>query len=357
MDRNKSSNLINVLILIIILIIIILMMPTLKMKFVRFTEKNNVKNKVYRYIESVESSVVSNYEVDCDGQYVIKKDKLIKEDIELKVSYKENEISGILLLEKGKVVLAELSIEKYELIYLNGKVYISGENVRKIETYTDGTTVYFNPETGRKCNESEAVSVSGTKGGCMKWYTFGDSENKVFLKLLLDHNMSTSAWISKEDYIASGGTEEEYGANGNTKYGPVTVTKKLKDDASTWKHGLNPRLITANEVANITGNDIMNNWNSHANTDLFYLGTNNTTLDKTLNNNYAWLFDRLNDCEGYGCNIQGQSDIVAYWTSDVLNGDSTQVWNITGYGNLNYVYSNYTLGIRPVITVSKLTIS
>ena len=40
--------------------------------------------------------------------------------------------------------------------------------------YENGIVVYYNPVTNTKCTSSEAVSVVGTKTGCMKWYIFND---------------------------------------------------------------------------------------------------------------------------------------------------------------------------------------
>lgn len=255
------------------------------------------------------------------------------------------------------------------MIYLNGKVYISGDNVEGIEIYADGTAIYFNPETWKKCNESEAVSINGTKNGCMKWYTFSDSHNKVFVNLLLDHNTSNSAWIRKEDFIASGGTEEDWNKNaykdngetkltGNNNLGPITVKKAVGNDTSTWRSGLNPRLITANEIAHVTGNDIINNWNSHTSADWFNLGTNNQTQDNALNNKYAWLFDRLNGCIlNGGCNVEDNSAAYGYWTEDTWSGSPSLVWIVHRDGRLGRNHPIDNRCVRPVITISKFIIA
>ena len=47
-------------------------------------------------------------------------------------------------------------------------------DIPKVITHTNGTVVYYNPETNKKCSSSEAVSTTGTKTGCMKWYTCND---------------------------------------------------------------------------------------------------------------------------------------------------------------------------------------
>ena len=41
--------------------------------------------------------------------------------------------------------------------------------VGEFKILANGTVVYYNPVTNTKCTSAEAVSVSGTKTGCMKW--------------------------------------------------------------------------------------------------------------------------------------------------------------------------------------------
>ena len=220
----------------------------------------------------------------------------------------------------------------------------------------NGTVVYYNPVTNTKCTSAEAVSVSGTKTGCMRWYAFNDKGNDR-VNLLLDHNTTaTVAWVTKEDYIAAGGTEAEWGSNGNNSKGPITALKQLKSDTSTWNKSINPRLIEASEIAKITGYP---NWNNkhgkwyyfHDNTQTQYKGAAGT-------NKYAWLFDNTRVCITYGCNV-ADSSTDGYWTSTVNSEKSNRAWYVYQFGNLfslNFVNSA-AYGVRPVITVSKSIIS
>ena len=64
----------------------------------------------------------------------------------------------------------------------------------------NGTVVYYNPETNTKCTSAEAVSVSGTKAGCMRWYAFNDDGKSKTVNLLLDHNTTAAVpWITEEE--------------------------------------------------------------------------------------------------------------------------------------------------------------
>ena len=132
--------------------------------------------------------------------------------------------------------------------------FIEREEV--ITAATDGEVVYYNPVTNTKCNSSEAVSTTGTKEGCMRWYAFLDDVDSS-IKLLLDHNISGKvSWAN----------------TGDNSSGPVTLLPYLKEATANWvgtetptnyslsqttggnytisyeDEGYKARLITVNEV-------------------------------------------------------------------------------------------------------------
>ena len=272
---------------------------------------------------------------------------------------------------KGYLYFTEDGIA-YGKMYINGycvevksdgtntseKVSIDECNIEipQVTTYANGTVVYYNPETNTKCTASQAVSTTGTKTGCMKWYVFND-EGSSKVNLILDHNTTAKvAWVSKEDYIAAGGTEAEWGSNGNNSKGPITALKQLKSDTSTWNKSINPRLIEASEIAKITGYP---NWNNKHG-KWYYFHDNTQTLHKRAagTNKYAWLFDNTRECTTYGCNV-ADSSTDGYWTSTVNSEKSNRAWYVYQFGNLfslNFVNSA-AYGVRPVITVSRSIIS
>ena len=230
-------------------------------------------------------------------------------------------------------------------------------DIPQVTTYANGTVVYYNPETNTKCTSAEAVSTTGTKTGCMKWYAFND-EGSSTVNLLLDHNTTaTVEWVTKEDYIAAGGTKTEWGSNGNNNKGPITALKQLESDTSSWNKSINPRLIKASEIAKITNNTT---WTAtetayylHNNTQTEYVGAVGT-------NKYAWLFDKTYNCTTYGCNVADSSN-YGYWTNTASSNESRYAWFVEFLGTLNSglisVQENYIYGVRPVITISKSIIS
>jgi hypothetical protein len=212
----------------------------------------------------------------------------------------------------------------------------------KYKVYKNGTEIYYNPETGKKC--TTAVSTPGTKSGCMKWYAFNDDDKSSTVNVILDHNTTARvAWNSTRS-----NSEMKEAANA------------LETDTSNWKIDLNPRLIEANEVAKITGNT---NFDANKeNQDWFCFDTNQSDSTNWCSkaqgtSEYAWLFDYTNGCTSYGCN-KADSSTWGYWTSSPYKGNSVRAWLVNRVGDLTDGNVADTFGgVRPVITISKSNIS
>lgn len=210
--------------------------------------------------------------------------------------------------------------------------------------YETGTAIYFNPETAKICKESDAVSTTGTKTGCMKWYTFNDSENETKISMILDHNTTISTtWT---DVKICGKNEEA-----------TTAKDALESDTKTWSKKLEVRLISADEIAKIVN---AKNWNSETASYVhdFYFETGNDS-DPTLEKGqatYKWLYNYTANCENYGCD-SADEDVIGYWTSTQImyEGDcSWHAWKVWGHGKIvNEFKTDDDAGIRPVITISK----
>ena len=204
--------------------------------------------------------------------------------------------------------------------------------------YKNGEVVYYNPVTNTKCNSSEAVSTTGTKTGCMKWYAFND-DGGTKVKLLLDHNTTAKvAWRS----------------SGNNTNGILEANTALNNDISSWNSDVkaSARLLTAYDIATITG---YNNWNNisyyvHSNTTTEYRGAAGT-------NKYAWLFDNTINCTIFGCNTN-DSSTYGYWTTTPYSKDSYYAWYMSYFGQLStaYITTSGYYGVRPVIEIDRSVI-
>ena len=184
----------------------------------------------------------------------------------------------------------EISLTKEISIDASGNACIVGiDGCDKItpKKYENGTAVFYNPETGKKCDDyTEGNSTTGTKSGCMKWYAFNDKEGNATVNVILDHN--TTAGVAWNSTVSNSGMKE--------------VAEALKSNTSNWKRDLNPRLIEANEIAKITGHPTFDA--SKTGQSGFYLDSNNQTqtANSTNKSTYAWLFDYTNGCTNFGCN-------------------------------------------------------
>ena len=167
--------------------------------------------------------------------------------------------------------------------------------------------------------------------------------------MILDHNTTAGlAW----------NTDGTYGTN--VSYEESNIKPEVDKLVSVSKWVDTPRLISAEEIAQITG---YSNWNQN----WYYLDSNSTTQTAKSQgaSKYAWLFDYTNGCTSYGCNTADgtkyTNDYVwGYWTSTTKGtaGSGILVWGVYRPGSLESdgAYST-SYGVRPVISISKSKLS
>ena len=329
--KNKGFTLVELLAVIVILAIIALIATPIILNVINDAKKQAAKDSAYGYMDAVEKYIVSSELEDKsikDGTYSV--EDLNSMGVSVKGSTPDN---GTIKIESKTVKSYDIEIDGY--VVSNGEV----EKVSTTKEYKNGTAVYYNPETGNKCSKEAAKSTTGTKSGCMKWYVFNDKEGNATVNVILDHN--TTAGVV---YNSTGNNSEM-----------KEVKTALEKDTSTWKN--TARLITANEVAKITGNTGFDA--NKENQSWFYLDSNNQTqiANSTNKSKYAWLFDYTRECTNYGCN-KSDSSTWGYWTSTTKTGTTNTVWYVylNGVLSSNVVGTTY-FGIRPVITISKSAVS
>ncbi len=389
--KRKGFTLIELLAVIVVLAIIALIATPTILGVIEKARRGAAEQSALGYIDAVEMQVSLNSldlekEDIKDGVYTVSQLKKLEVSIKGQSPSDESWVK----IKNGRVVAYSLKFGRYtitldennnKVIEKDGEVIekpddsTTNPDNKKYTVYSNGTAVYYNPETNSKCNESEAVSTTGTKTGCMEWYTFNDEgENASTVNMILDHNTTAHvAWNST-------------GSNSEMK----EVTTALTTDTTTWNSSLNARLITANEVAKITGNTRFDA--SKTGQSVFYFDSNTNTQTATSKgtSKYAWLFDYTHaDCFDYGCYRADSKEypylghcaggcffpIYGYWTSTPIFGSADKVWLVTNRGkidsgitygcneyntcnrNNSYVGASFVGGLRPVITVSKSVIS
>ena len=336
--KKKGFTLIELLAVIVVLAVIALIATPIVLNLVKTAKIGSAEQSVTGYVKAIENTIIKDM-IDekniSDGNY---KYNSIEADISGK-----RPTSGKYTVKNGRVESGNFCVDGYTIEYKNGQSKKISDTCEVLyQVYENGTAIYFNPETGKVCNQSEAVSTTGTKTGCMKWYTFNDEGSKTeTVNMILDHN--TTAGVA---YNSTGSNSEM-----------KEVKTALDNDTSTWDSSLKARLITANEIAKITGNTSFDEKTSTYD-KWFYLDSNNQTqvANSTNKSKYAWLYDYTNGCEINGCNTE-DSSTYGYWTSSLVAGRNDYAWNVSRSSNLNFSAVRDTWGVRPVITISKSIIS
>ena len=176
--KRKGFTLIELLAVIVVLAIIALIAVPIVLNLINNARVGAAEQSATGYVKAVENTIMKdmlNNKDISDGKY---KYDYLSVDINGNMP-----TDGIYNVENGKVESAKLCINGYTIEYKNGQSKkISGKcneinskdddpdkEEKEYKVYENGTAIYFNPETMTICNQSEAVSKTGTKKGCMKW--------------------------------------------------------------------------------------------------------------------------------------------------------------------------------------------
>ena len=395
--KRKGFTLIELLAVIVVLAIIALIATPIVMNTIKNAKKGAAERSADSYIKQVETAVAES-RIDgtkvANGTYNIQPDGNLcptsgcgendKDKITIDMSGNKP-TSGKIKITNGSVdqSSSSMTVGSYEVAYnpttkkyeATGKGSKTPDTPQPTKTYTNGEVVYFNVDNGTKCTSSEAVSTAGTKSGCLKFYAFND-DGGVTVNLILDHNTTALvAWNSS--------------TNVSNASGPSEVLTQLKKDTELWKgtelsanytmdqtgqtsnanytidySGYKARLITAKEIAQITGNT---SWNekvaTHSNWYYFdsktYIVSDTCKKGNTSGCQYGWLYDRTHtSCTTYGCLNNSDKETYGYWTASSCADDYYNAWILSADGFISddYVDSdNY--GVRPVITILKSKLS
>ncbi len=377
MKNKKGFTLIELLAVIVVLAIIALIATPIVMNTIKNAKKGAAERTADNYIKQVETAVAEakleknsvpngTYIIDEEGNLLVP--SLPNGKLEIEMSGNKP-ISGTLKIKNGGVSKEEITmtVGDYDVKYNQEKNKYETTKKRSTSViYKNGEAVYFNVDNGTKCTSSEAVSTTGTKSGCMKFYTFNDDGGST-INLILDHNTTaTVAWNS----------------SGSVVNGPNEVLTQLKSDTDEWKGTITPsnysnskytidyrdykaRLITVNEIAKITENTP---WDEKTSSDFYYFANNKNTVSDTCKSGntsgcqYIWLYDRTNiNCTEYGClnNADSAMNGNGYWTISFRATFSSFPWSVNYRGALAYQLANSStlFGVRPVITVLKSKLS
>ena len=395
MKNKKGFTLIELLAVIVVLAIIALIATPIVMNTIKNAKKGAAERTADNYIKQVETAVAES-RIDgtkvANGTYNIQPDGNLcpasgcgendKNKITIDMSGNKP-TSGKIKITNGSVdqSSSSMTVGSYEVAYnpttkkyeATEKGNTTPETPQPTKTYTNGEVVYFNVTTGEKCSDyTETQSNTGTKSGCMKFYAFND-DGKDTVNLILDHNTTAKVAWNSSGSNASGPKEVLTQLNDDTKTWvgtetPSNYTMDQSTQASKAKYtidysGYKARLITANEIAQITGNTT---WDEKISTSLFYFDTNTSTASATCKNGnttgcgYGWLYDRTSkSCTTYGCLNNSDQETFGYWTASSHAAISDNALFVYYYASVNsyIVRISFSNGVRPVITILKSKLS
>ena len=391
--KNKYGfTLIELLAVIVVLAIIALIATPIVMNTIKKSQKGAAERSADSYIKQVETAVAEErlsknevlegeYQITSDGNLCRDKSASCSDDNKIKIEMSGTKpTSGKIKITNGSVdqTSSSMTIEDYTVSYNSTKkTYEATEKgnttpdtPQPTKTYTNGEVVYFNVDNGTKCsNYTETQSNTGVKTGCMKFYAFNDDGGDT-VNLILDHNTTAKlAWNS----------------SGSNASGPKEVLTQLNDDTKLWQGTETPsnytmdqstqagkakytidyrsykaRLITAQELAQITGNTT---WDEKLSASNYYYFDSKTKAESatckrrdTSGCQYGWLYDRTNtSCTTNGCLNNSDKETYGYWTASSRAADSSYAWfvNWNAYVGSYNVYTSDRNGVRPVITILK----
>ena len=366
----KGFTLIELLAVIVILAIIALIATPIVLDIIEDSKNSSIKRSIELYADAVENSVAKaqlNGSVVPSGKYTTTDGKtLTNGNTTIKVDYDgAKTVCDVYISSEGTVSLKKCNVSDKTIEYTYGN-----------KIYENGDVVYFDVTTGKTCNnyteENSNTGYNGISGtenqnGCLKFYAFNDFGSDK-LNLILDHN--TTAVVA-------------WNSSGSNTSGPNEVLEQLKSDTSSWKGTITPsnytmdqltqgskayytidyrdykaRLITAQEIAQITGNTTFNETTASPN-DWYYFDTKSQTKSTT-GFNYGWLYDRTHkSCTIYGCSNISDVETKGYWTASSLADVDFVAWFVGSGGNVTSNIISYSdhYGVRPVITVLKSKLS
>ena len=229
--------------------------------------------------------------------------------------------------------------------------------------HNDGNSTYGNLGTQGTLTSGDAFDCDVNGDGIYDseterfYYIIGDDTSN-YVNLIYYNNVSNGlpdntqgyAWASKDDYVAAGGTESEYGY-GNIKMGPLSAVKQLPT-TTQWK---NVKLSNIKRnIKDASGNVAISSFD-YTNYAARLLTTQE--LSKTCNvtvDNFVSIDSGICDFLFENTLTLADSNNGGLWLETPLNSSGTSVYFITGQHSISYYYSvSFLRGVRPVIEVAK----
>lgn len=287
--RNKGFTLIELLAVLVVLSIIALVGYSVIGDVIETSKKQAALESARNYVSAVNLKIMNdtvNGDNIEDGIYDVNDFSVDFEGTRPK--------SGDIQIAESKVFAANFLLDGFQIKYNidSGVALVEQQN----NSYPNGTVVYFNPTTSKKCTDySLGNSGSYYTTGCLKWFAYFETDTTV--KLLLDHNIDENIEFA-------------------------LIAESLEYKTNFWDQSLEISIMSLADVSKIIGTNI---------------------VTSTSITNYSWLYE----------NITGGT-YPGYWTS--TRSSRGGGWAVAD-GHVIETTDNYRVdgwrGVRPTITINK----
>ncbi len=335
MKKNKGFTLIELLVVIVLLVIIAIIAAPIVMKTIKVSKERDVENSVNDYIKEVDIAILKNkfqtsntvsdgtYEINSDGNICLNSG--CTETLVVEIN-EDQPSGGTIKITNGQVVsVDDMIIKNYKVSYTSSdnkyvvtEVYtgiLCTANQTKVNAsvYSSGNpseaSSYSEQQVGLLASESGAytpgVSYTCNLGDMDRiFYVLEESGNNI--SLILGTSLGRKAW-----------SEDSKNENG-----PVTALAYLKSNTENWTK-LNESQITLPTYDQL--NKVITNGTSES---------------------LSWLVSYTDKNISYG-----------FWTSTPNTNTTYNAWSssyISGRALSTEHVLNHNVGVRPVITLSKL---
>ena len=194
------------------------------------------------------------------------------------------------------------------------------------EAYAWGEWVYYDPVNHSSCNESNYWTPFSQNTTCYRWFLIEeDSSSQSTLKLILDHNLTTSTWDNLQNTLSSS-TNDWTGINN------IAIMTESQARIAMQIQNQDPPTLSSDGAGSYTSSSISPTGSTGVSLKLYRLATSSLYF-----NNGA------------------RYTTGGFWLNDYTTDPNGEKWGyeITEYGNNKLAKANGARGVRPIIVLPK----
>ena len=234
------------------------------------------------------------------------------------------------------------------------------------EESTCKKTECYKTKTANSCKAGDIIKYKVNDTDIVTFHVMFDNGSTLTMQSQKNTIYNTQ-WINKSDYLEAGGSEADFGTDGNSNKGPLTVLSALENATKGWSN-VNDQIYTMGTTVFKT-NKYTGCSDTSCTTNLYTL-PERTAKSRMITHQEAaslgcgisawtcpqWMYNYLDSTYGGNRDVNAGTD---YWTMSASTVFEMVTWTIVKYGKLNenttmthYEVDDF-LGARAVVIVSK----